>query len=117
MTTCTTIVLLAVTPSPAALIVIVVDPATAVPAAVSVSVADPLSPLSVSGFLLHAAVTPAGNPLTLSVTAPMYVALPVIVTASVADEPLAAETELVAVANVSTGGESVTTSVTLLLAA
>ena len=47
------------------------DPALAVEDAVNVSVDVPLSPPSVSGFLLHAAITPVGSPLTLRLTAPL----------------------------------------------
>ena len=69
--TWTVICLLAVNPSPLAVTVIAVEPAAAADEAVSVSVEEPLSPLSVSGFVLHDAVTPLGNPVTPSVTAPV----------------------------------------------
>jgi hypothetical protein len=65
------ICLVAVTPSPLAVTVIAANPALAVEDAVNVSVDFPLSPLSVSGFLLHAAITPAGSPLTPRLTAPL----------------------------------------------
>jgi hypothetical protein len=68
--TWTVICLLAVSPSPLAVTVIVADPTIATDEAVSVSVEEPLSPLNVTGLLLHDAVTPLGNPVALSVTAP-----------------------------------------------
>ena len=61
----------AVRPSPLAVTVIVAVPTFAEDAAVSASVVEPLSALSVTGFLLNEAVTPAGKPLTLRVTAPL----------------------------------------------
>ena len=62
--------MLAVSPSPFAVTVIVADPTVAMDEAVSVSVEEPLSPVNVTGLPLHDAVTPLGNPLTPSVTAP-----------------------------------------------
>jgi hypothetical protein len=66
----TVICLLTVKPSPPAVTVMAAEPTYAPGEAVSVSVEEPLSALSVTGFLLHDAVTPLGRPLTPSVTAP-----------------------------------------------
>jgi hypothetical protein len=54
-----------------AVTVIADEPAVAVEEAVSFNVEEPLSEVSVTGFLLHVAVTPEGSPLTLRVTAPL----------------------------------------------
>ena len=81
--TCTAICLLAVNPSPLPVTVIVADAWGALDDAVSESVEEPLSPLSVTGLLLHEAVTPLGSPLTLRLTAPLNVALPASEIASV----------------------------------
>jgi hypothetical protein len=85
--TCNATCLVAVNPSPLAVIVTVAAPTVAEDEAVSVSVDAPLSAFSVTELLLHEAVTPAGNPLTLRVTAPLYVALPANETTSVNVEP------------------------------
>jgi hypothetical protein len=69
--TCSLIALVNVNPSPLAVTVTVVEVTGAVVAAVSVSVLVPLSDESVSGLLLHVAVTPVGNPLTLRLIAPL----------------------------------------------
>jgi hypothetical protein len=68
--TCIAICAATANPSPLAVTVIVVEPTAADDEAVRVSVEEPLSPLRVTGLLLHDAVTPLGSPLTLSVTAP-----------------------------------------------
>jgi hypothetical protein len=65
------ICLLAVKPSPLAVIVTVAEPADATVEAISVNVEDPLPPLSVTGLPLHDAVTPLGSPLTLRLTGPV----------------------------------------------
>jgi hypothetical protein len=69
--TTTITVFVAAKPSPVAFTVTAVEPTIAVGAAVSVSVALPLPFASVNPFELQDAVTPLGNPLTLSVTAPL----------------------------------------------
>ena len=70
---CTTKVmdLVTVKPSPITVIVGVVVPAVATVEAVSVNVEEPVSLVSVTGLTLHEAVTPAGNPLTLKLAAPL----------------------------------------------
>jgi len=64
-------VLLPETPSPFAVTLTVPVPTEADGEAVKVSVDEPLSALSVTGLLVHEAVTPGGNPLTLKVTTPL----------------------------------------------
>jgi hypothetical protein len=61
-------------------------------------------------FALHDAVTPLGNPLTLSVTGPLYVPFAVKIIASVAVLPCTALTVPDAVASASVGGVSETVS-------
>lgn len=84
------------------------EPTVAVEAANSVSVLVPLPAASVTVLLLHAAVTPAGSPLTLRLTTPLYVPFPARVTASVAVVPRSTATEAEAVVTVSSGGVRVT---------
>lgn len=115
--TCSAICFVAFNPSPLAVTVIVAEPTFAVEDAVSVSVDVPLSPLSVTGLLLHPAVTPLGSPLRLRLAAPLYVPLPVRLTTSVTDLPCTTETGLEAAATVSAGAVSVTVIGTLALAA
>ena len=105
--TCTVICLLAVNPSPLAVTVIVAVPTFAADEAVSFSVEEPFSPLSVTGLMLHAAVTPLGSPLTLRLTAPAYVPLPVTEITSVPVRPCTTKAAVEAVATVSVGGVSV----------
>jgi hypothetical protein len=107
-TTCTVICLLAETPSPPAVTVIVAEPAAPEDEAVSVSVEDPLSLLSVIGLLLHDAVTPLGSPLTVKLTAPVYVPLPATEIASDTVFPCTTDNAAEALETVSAGGVSVT---------
>jgi hypothetical protein len=108
--------LVAVRPSPLAVIVIVAEPTVAVIEGVSVSVLVPLSEESVTGLLLQVAVTPAGNPLAVRVTAPLYVPLPASVTRSVAEAPCKTASELEAVVSESVGGVKVTVIGSVLVA-
>jgi hypothetical protein len=62
---------LTVSPSPVAVKVMVDEPVAAEADAASVSVEEPVSAVRASGLLLHEAVTPVGNPLTLKLTAPV----------------------------------------------
>ena len=87
-----------------AVTVIVEEPIAAEDAAVSVSVDVPLCEVSVTGFLLHEAVTPEGSPLTLRFTAPLKVLLPAKLITSVIVLPCATETEVEAAVAVSVGG-------------
>ena len=102
------IALVNVSPSPLAVTVTVVEVTVAVAAAVSVKVLVPHSEESVSGLLLHVAVTPVGNPLTLSATAPLYVPFPANVSTSLAEVPCMTDSELEAEVIVNVGGVSVT---------
>jgi len=115
--TCATICLLAEMPSPLAVTVIVAEPNAAVDEAVKVSVDEPVSLFSVTGLLLHDAVTPAGKPLTLRLTAPPYVGLPARLNTSVAVAPCTTETVVDAAAIASVGGVSVTVMGKLAVAA
>jgi hypothetical protein len=114
--TCKVTVFVSVNPSPLAVIVTAAEPTVAVDAAESVSVLVPLSEESVTGLLLHAAVTPTGNPLTLRVTAPLNVPLPASVTRSVADAPCTTASELEAVVSESVAGVKVTVMGNVLVA-
>jgi hypothetical protein len=76
--TCKVILLVAVTPSPAAITVTVAEPVAALEEEVSVSVEAPLCVVevpdceaNVTGLALQVAVTPLGSPLTLRVTGPL----------------------------------------------
>ena len=113
--TCTAICLLAVNPSPLPVTVIVADPGLPAEEAVNVSVDEPLSPFSVTGLLLHDAVTPLGNPLTVKLTAPLYVALPASEIASVTVLPCTTVKELEA-APMAIEGAATTCTVICLLA-
>jgi hypothetical protein len=95
-------------PSPAAVTVTVAVPAVVDDEAVNVRVDDPASELSVTGLLLHEAVTPLGKPLTLRVTAPLYAELPVSVIRSVTVLPWITDVEPAAAASVREGGVTVT---------
>jgi hypothetical protein len=79
-------------------------------AAVSVNVELPLPFASVIPFVLHEAVTPFGNPLTLSVTAPLNAPFAARLIASVAVLPCTTLTELDAVESASVGGVCETVS-------
>jgi hypothetical protein len=85
--TCNVICLLADNPSPLPVTVMVAEPTAAADVAVSESVEEPLCPLSVTGLLLHEAVTPLGSPLTVKLTAPLNVELLVNEIASVSVFP------------------------------
>jgi len=98
----------AVTPSPVAVTVTMAAPTVAVDEAVRVRVDERASETSVTGLTLHAAVTPVGNPLTVSVAAPVKVELPARPTTSVTDAPCAAESVVEAGVTVSVAGERVT---------
>jgi hypothetical protein len=108
--TWTATVLVAVTPSPLAVTVIVVVLTVALAAAVKVSVELPLPFARVIPFALHDAVTPLGNPLTLSVTAPLNVPFAARLNASVDVLPCTTLTGLDAAASVSVGGVCETVS-------
>lgn len=115
-TTCNGTVLVSVSPSPLAVMVIVAEPTVAVDEAVRVNVLVPLSDVSVTGLLLQAAVTPVGKPATLRVTAPLYVPFPVSVTTSVTAVPCTVESELEAVVSVSVAGVNDTAKGSVLVA-
>jgi hypothetical protein len=108
--TCTVTVLLAVTPSPVAVTVTGVELTVAAAAADRVSVELPLPFTSVIPFALHAAVTPLGNPLKLSVTGPLNVPFAVKAIAPVAVLPCTTLTKLDASASARVGGVSETVS-------
>lgn len=84
------------------------EPTAAVDDAVSVSVDLPLSAVSVAGLPLQVAVTPTGSPLTLKLTVPLKVLLPVKAMASVTVAPCITAREVDAGAAVSVGGVCVT---------
>ena len=115
--TCTAICLLAVTPSPRAVTIMVAEPTYAANEAVSVKVEEPLSPFNVTGLPLHEAVTPLGRPLTLRLTGPLYVPLPATVTTSDPVFPCIADKAVEAAEIVSAGGVSVTVMGKFTLAA
>lgn len=115
--TCTVTVFVAVTPSPVAVTVTAVVPTVAFDPAVSVNVELAPPFVSVTPFALHDAVTPLGNPLTLSVTAPLNVPFAANVIASIAVLPGTTLTVLDAVASERVGGVNVTVSGTFVLAA
>jgi hypothetical protein len=96
--------------SPEAFTVTVAAPALAAEEAVKVSFEEPLSAVRVTGLALHEAVTPLGSPVTLRVTAPLYVLLPESEIRSVAVAPLASETEVEAAETASVGAGAVTVS-------
>jgi len=88
----------------------VVSPPLAVAAtAVIVSVDEPLfTEFNVTGLLLHFAVTPAGNPLTVRLVGPLYVPFPASVTTSDIAAPCATTSALDAAVTVNAGGVKVT---------
>ena len=108
--TSTVRVFVAVTPSPVAVTVTAVELTVAADAAVRVSVELPPPLVSMIPFEPHEAVTPLGNPLTLSNTAPLNVPFPANVIASVTALPCTTVTVLDAVASESVGGVSETVS-------
>jgi hypothetical protein len=108
--------LVTVKPSPLAVTVTVTEPTVAVEETVRVTVLVPLSEESVTGLPLHDAVTPAGKPLTLRVTAPLNVPFPASVTRSATDVPCPTTSELEAVVSVSVGGVNVTAMGKVVLA-
>ena len=113
--TCTVICVLGVNPPPLAVTVIVADPTAAAEEAVSVKVEEPVSPFNVTGLLLHEAVTPLGRPLTLSVTAPLYVMLPANEIASVTVFPCTTG-RVVEAAPIASDGDGATCTAICLLA-
>lgn len=114
--TCRVICLVAVTPSPFAVTVIGVEPTGAVDPAVNVKVLLPLSAESVTGLLLQPAVTPAGRPLTLKLTAPVKVPFPASVTSSVPHLPCTMAAAAEEVVSESAGGVRVTVIGTVMVA-
>jgi len=91
-----------------AVTVIVAEPIFVVDAAVSVRVLAPVSEANVTGLLLHFAVTPAGNPLTVRLVGPLYVPFPASVTTSDIAAPCATTSALDAAVTVNAGGVKVT---------
>jgi hypothetical protein len=100
--------LVAVKPSPLAVILTVAEPTVAADEANSVNVEEPFSPLSVTGLLLHEAVTPLGRPLTVRLTGPLYVPLPATETTTDPVFPCIADKAVEAAEIASAGGVSVT---------
>ena len=91
-------------------------PTIAADEAVNVSVEEPLSPAHVTGLLLHEAVTPLGNPLTLRLAAPIYVMSPANEIGSVTVFPCTTDKEVDAAPIASDGAGSTCTAICLLAA-